>query len=115
MGCGALLLGGLWGGWQRPHDQGGPQCIAAVAPALVVHGCWVGGSCGPVAFRSHSFLSHAPSIHITSSPLTDPYHIRQGIAGLFKAGWTTIKGALVMPLMAQVGRAPRVCVTVWFV
>jgi hypothetical protein len=26
----------------------------------------------------------------------------QGIAGLFKAGWTTIKGALVMPLMAQV-------------
>eukprot|EP00879_Flechtneria_rotunda_P001463 GHRR01001617.1.p1 GENE.GHRR01001617.1~~GHRR01001617.1.p1 ORF type:complete len:335 (+),score=64.25 GHRR01001617.1:1509-2513(+) len=25
----------------------------------------------------------------------------QGIMGLFKAGWTTIKGALVMPLMAQ--------------
>ncbi|KIZ03430.1 Methyltransferase type 11 [Monoraphidium neglectum] len=25
----------------------------------------------------------------------------KGIAGLFKAGWTTIKGALVMPLMAQ--------------
>ncbi|KAI8476071.1 MAG: gamma-tocopherol methyltransferase [Monoraphidium minutum] len=25
----------------------------------------------------------------------------RGIAGLFKAGWTTIKGALVMPLMAQ--------------
>lgn len=25
----------------------------------------------------------------------------QGVAGLMKAGWTTIKGALVMPLMAQ--------------
>lgn len=25
----------------------------------------------------------------------------KGIAGLFKAGWTTIKGAIVMPLMAQ--------------
>lgn len=25
----------------------------------------------------------------------------RGLAGLFKAGWTTIKGALVMPLMAQ--------------
>jgi tocopherol O-methyltransferase len=24
-----------------------------------------------------------------------------GVAGLLKAGWTTIKGALVMPLMAQ--------------
>jgi tocopherol O-methyltransferase len=23
------------------------------------------------------------------------------MAGLFKAGWTTIKGALVMPLMSQ--------------
>jgi tocopherol O-methyltransferase len=25
----------------------------------------------------------------------------QGLMGLFKAGWTTIKGALVMPLMSQ--------------
>ncbi|KAK9804585.1 hypothetical protein WJX73_003010 [Symbiochloris irregularis] len=25
----------------------------------------------------------------------------QGVLGLFKAGWTTIKGAMVMPLMAQ--------------
>lgn len=24
-----------------------------------------------------------------------------GVAGLFKAGWTTIKGALVMPLMSR--------------
>ena len=24
-----------------------------------------------------------------------------GVGGLLKAGWTTIKGALVMPLMAQ--------------
>ncbi len=25
----------------------------------------------------------------------------KGLGGLLKAGWTTIKGALVMPLMAQ--------------
>jgi len=34
----------------------------------------------------------------------------QGIAGLFKAGWTTIKGALVMPLMAQVRALGAHCV-----
>jgi hypothetical protein len=36
----------------------------------------------------------------------------EGLRGLMRAGWTTIKGALVMPLMAEV-RATRAWVCIW--